>query len=350
MGKPGSEAGEILVSFNLFTNLTDEPPKFNIVPECVETSVEINVLGLRDLKPSLGWLPVNKAFLKFDLQSLSIPGDDHDLKNVETKSSEKGKHPNLNTVVDFDIKMPVDPLYCPSLGVAVYDNLFMGLSQPLLGTFSINLGEIFHSKKSKAERQKLIEIAGELEVIHFPERQKDQDETLADEEDSLIRTEEVKVEEVKRTHVRKKSKANKASGIKAGTTTKLTGPMSIRKARKGGFVRRPIYDKDEQGNVVEVEIPDPDYFLPVGYDRLPGDGTMHYRYYVSTELEDTTYIDTCPFNKFHLFRGQDRGLEDEIFHATADSVDAAGEGSNRQSSGVFKGLIRITRADLIVKQ
>jgi len=31
-------------------------------------------------------------------------------------------------------------------------------------------------------------------------------------------------------------------------------------------------------------------------------------------------------------------------------VDAAGEGSNKSSAGVFKGLIRITRADLIIKQ
>ena len=350
MGKPGSEAGEILVSFNLFTteSFIEDPPEFNISPEVIDANVEINCLGLRDLKTALGWIPVNKAFIKFDLQSLSVPGEDTHQKNIQTNPVEKGQHPNLNTVVEFDVKMPVDPLYCPSLGAAVYDTLFMGLSQPLLGTFSINLGEIFHSKKSKEERQKLIEIAGELEVTHFPEL--DKVDITMEEDHPLIKTEEIKVEESPPKKKLQKVKTNKASGVKAGSVQKLNGPMSMRKARAGGFVRRPKYEKDDKHNVVEVEVPDPDYFLPVGYDRIPGDGIMHYRYFVQSELEETQFIDKCPFNKFHLFRGQDRGLEDEIFSAAADSVDAAGEGSNRESAGVFKGLIRITRADHIVKQ
>jgi hypothetical protein len=68
MGKPGSELGEILVSFNLFE--TDMVPTFDLMPEVIDTTVEINVLGLRDLKPALGWVPVNKPFVKFDLNSL----------------------------------------------------------------------------------------------------------------------------------------------------------------------------------------------------------------------------------------------------------------------------------------
>lgn len=40
--------------------------------------------------------------------------------------------------------MPKDPLFCPSLTAKVYDYLFKGLSQPLIGTFTINLGDIFH--------------------------------------------------------------------------------------------------------------------------------------------------------------------------------------------------------------
>jgi hypothetical protein len=68
MGKPGSGLGEILVSFNLFT--TQAVPSFQLLPETIDTTVDINILGLRDLKPALGWVPVNKAFLKFDLNSL----------------------------------------------------------------------------------------------------------------------------------------------------------------------------------------------------------------------------------------------------------------------------------------
>lgn len=68
MGKKGSELGEILVSFNMYT--TTSIPHYNLVPEVIDTTVEINVLGLRDLKPCLGWVPINKAYVKFDLNSL----------------------------------------------------------------------------------------------------------------------------------------------------------------------------------------------------------------------------------------------------------------------------------------
>jgi len=73
MGKPGSELGEILISFNLYD--TTNIPHYDLMPACEETTVEINVLGLRDLKPPLGWVPVNKAFVKFDLNSLQLPGE-----------------------------------------------------------------------------------------------------------------------------------------------------------------------------------------------------------------------------------------------------------------------------------
>lgn len=86
--------------------------------------------------------------------------------------------------------------------------------------------------------------------------------------------------------------------------------MDLGKARKGGFIKRPEYEKDDKNNVLQVNIPDPDFFLPIGYDRIPGDGTMHYRYYVDCELEDfggsnekCRYIDKSPFSKYHLFRG-----------------------------------------------
>lgn len=72
MGKKGSELGEILVSFNLYDTKTI-PSTPSLVPEVIDTTVEINVLGLRDLKPALGWLPVNKPYVKFDLNSLQIP-------------------------------------------------------------------------------------------------------------------------------------------------------------------------------------------------------------------------------------------------------------------------------------
>ena len=40
----------------------------------MDVMVEINSLGLRNLAPALGWVPIHKAFIKFDMNSLQIPG------------------------------------------------------------------------------------------------------------------------------------------------------------------------------------------------------------------------------------------------------------------------------------
>ena len=107
---------------------TTSIPQYNLVPDVIDTTVEINVLGLRDLKPCLGWVPINKPYVKFDLNSLQIPGEALTVRNVQTQPREPGANPNINTIIKINIKMPSDPLYCPSLTVAVYDYLFMGLS------------------------------------------------------------------------------------------------------------------------------------------------------------------------------------------------------------------------------
>lgn len=49
---------------------TKNVPEYDLMPKTIDTTVEINVLGLRDLKPALGWVPVNKPYVTFDLNSL----------------------------------------------------------------------------------------------------------------------------------------------------------------------------------------------------------------------------------------------------------------------------------------
>ena len=76
--KPGApECGEILVSFCI----VDDDFNFKVPLAYVdlvkfvpfnEYDVEINVLGLRDLQ-SVGYLPVKKAFVTFNLKSLVPP-------------------------------------------------------------------------------------------------------------------------------------------------------------------------------------------------------------------------------------------------------------------------------------
>jgi hypothetical protein len=95
----------------------------------------------------------------------------------------------------------------------------------------------------------------------------------------------------------------------------------------------PVYQKNERnGRMEEINVPDPEYFMAVGYDRSPGDGTMHYRYVVRSELEETDYIDKSPFQKFDILRGQERGLEDGLF-SSADRMNSTGQGTNVKTVG-----------------
>ena len=115
MGKPGTEQGEILISFNLLNE--GSAPEYDLRPITKDFTFEINVLGLRDLKPSLGWMPVNKAFCKFDLKSLEMPGDSQMITELKTQPFEPGANPNINTVLSFTTKIPVDHLFAPALTV-----------------------------------------------------------------------------------------------------------------------------------------------------------------------------------------------------------------------------------------
>ena len=111
--------------------------------EYKEFNVEINVLGLRNLQ-SFGLMPIKKPFIKFNLRSLLPPEKAQAVTNIKTQPSAAGCNPNINTVINFAIDLPVQKLFCPRLQCDVYDFVYKGLVQPLIGTFSINIGDIMH--------------------------------------------------------------------------------------------------------------------------------------------------------------------------------------------------------------
>lgn len=136
--------GEILVSVQVLDpELEYDLQKLNMImrPETAKIDVEINILGLRGLQ-STGILPVKKPFVKFNLNSLVPPSEGGALQNIVTQPSQAGKNANINSVIKFKVKLPIDPLYCPKIACAVYDYIFKGLSQPLLGTFNIPIGDM----------------------------------------------------------------------------------------------------------------------------------------------------------------------------------------------------------------
>ena len=99
------------------------------------------MLGLRELQ-SAGLLPVKKAYVKFRIKSLLPPDQANAIEDVQTEPGEKGPNPNLKTNFQFLLELPKKEIYCPSLECDAFDYIFKGLRQPLIGTFSIPIGDI----------------------------------------------------------------------------------------------------------------------------------------------------------------------------------------------------------------
>lgn len=103
--------------------------------------MSLNILGLRSLQ-SPGILPVKKAFINFNLKSLVPPNMGTNLQNLRTEPKAPGPDPTINTLMTFNVPLPLDPLFCPRLSCQVFDNVFAGFSQPMIGNFTIDIGNL----------------------------------------------------------------------------------------------------------------------------------------------------------------------------------------------------------------
>lgn len=146
--------GQVLCSFVIALDDHVFIPKEINLRDTVETKeykINLNILGLRQLA-SFGLMPVRKPFIKFRIRSMLPSEQGQGLSNIQTDPNYPGANPNINTVLTFSCQLPVEELFCPSLSCEVYDQIFMGLSQPLLGTFTIPIGKIrIENEKRRAE-------------------------------------------------------------------------------------------------------------------------------------------------------------------------------------------------------
>ena len=82
----------------------------------------------------------------------------------------------------------------------------------------------------------------------------------------------------------------------------------------------------------EINVPDPNFYMSIGYDRTPGQEIMHYRYVVPSELEESNYMDPSPFLKFDVRKGR-------------EMVEGDMDKKTIENTGLFKGLVRITQKE-----
>ena len=110
--------------------------------------IEINALGLRDLKSS-GLISVQKAFIRFNSKSMLPPFKAETIKSQQTEPKNPGCNPNINQAIIFELDLPVMKIMCPRLSCDVFDNICKGLSQPKIGSFTIDVGGIFYEQNMR---------------------------------------------------------------------------------------------------------------------------------------------------------------------------------------------------------
>ena len=78
-----------------------------------------------------------------------------------------GADPTLNTLIEFNAPLPEDILFCPRMSCSVFDNIAMGLSQPLIGTFVIPIGDLMLAlaDERRDETEALEKVVDTLEKI-----------------------------------------------------------------------------------------------------------------------------------------------------------------------------------------
>lgn len=147
--KSNTIQGEILLSFYIFDKSHEDMiEKISFLPETTPYTCEINVLGLRQLKP-LSILPVKKAYIKFDMNSLNVSGNEEDiLQPIQTIPGDSGSDPTINTVFKFDARLPKEHIFIPQLQCEVFDHSLSGMIKSLLGIFNLDIKRII-SKTNK---------------------------------------------------------------------------------------------------------------------------------------------------------------------------------------------------------
>jgi hypothetical protein len=364
--------GQILCSFHIINSsrkdLIEVAKNLDITPDTELYSFEINVLGIRDIKP-LSILPVKKAFINFDLNSINVTGrEDNNLKSIKTQPKKGGANPTINTVVKFDIHLPTNEIFMPEMQCVVYDYILSGMLNQMLGIFLIPIKDIIDDNSNKISRDLKI-TSNKLGLFFLGDKIKPPKQDY-----TSVNVQNIAVDIVneglggifKKKHAGSLEMAvvKKENGVKYSTLKEDKGDVSLhiekdpREIKKGMIVEEkeekpqkqvdeekkvdeekhitllqsaisssnqgemlvwPVYKKftlpgtkPGSKNFKEFEIeddtvvPNKENYVSIGFNKYPSDKKKHYRRFFNKPLEETTKElgIKSPFYKLSLRRGK----------------------------------------------
>ena len=355
--KSNKPQGEILLSFYIFDQKNkNKLNTINPVPETVLYSLDINILGLRDMKP-LSMLPIKKAFIKFDMNSLNISANKEDsLQSRITQPKDKGSNPTINEAIKLDIRLPKDEIFMPQLQCEVYDYILGGLMNPSLGLFLLDIKNIIKETNKQIKEDENItkaKLGFYLSKGIITNQQGSLGQAINN--NNEINTSSKNNNDNFNDNVIISKEDIEKNEIKVYTEHYNANFIENNKNNSEYFVVLPQYkdyfipgSKNHKGNNTPYKIedeslsPSREYYLPIGYIPKPKrklekdnndnvdngkDGnkimniTKHYRRYFNTELENVKELNIkSPFYIAYLRRGKDYDQKDEtaIFSALND--------------------------------
>ena len=305
--KSNSPQGELLLSFYIFDNEHQNMiGQIQTTPETIPYSFEINILGLRDLKP-FSMLPIKKAYINFEMNSLNISGNEsEDFPSKQTQPKDKGCNPTINDALKFDVNLPKDLKFMPQLQCRIFDYIFRGTIKPNLGCFILDISRLVRKtnlqiyedlSKSRVDAQKLLSegnISNDLgaigkldKMMRKQERELTKSESIdlleydkGKDEINLINTSSKNGEINETMSVLKQDDIdnNKISSLE---DKKINFENDEEINRSDNFVILPKYKsykipgkkkaKEEFKIEDESNIPPPDLYFPIGYIPKPSD-------------------------------------------------------------------------------
>ena len=169
--KPGDCSGKVLCSVSLVPeDKVDKVPLPDLRPETVNATVEITAVGLRDMKPvpmlgALGdklgldiGLPLMSPFVEFDMGDASL-----EFSHAWSASIPSSTNPNFLERYEVKMKLPKNPLFCPTMTLRVRDTKSVGgfaIGQPLVATGTIAIDKMLPwAPGFKPAESPLIEMA-----------------------------------------------------------------------------------------------------------------------------------------------------------------------------------------------
>ena len=357
--KSNRPQGEILLSFYIFDQKNKNKfREINPIPETALYSLEINILGLRDMKP-LSMIPIKKAYIKFDMNSLNISGKkEESLQPRLTQPKDKGSNPTINSAIKLDLKLPKEEIFMPQLQCEVYDYILSGLMNPTLGIFLLDIKNIVkETNKQIAEDEKISKTKlgfyltkgliknqqgalGQIDnimEINTSSKQNEIDEiNINNNNDALLK------QEIEQKEIKVYTKHYDAAFIEKNKN--ISEYFVVLPQYKNYFIPG---SKKHKGNNTPFKIenesiaPSRELYLPIGYipkpkRKLDGDNKnirnnldendgnkienikKHYRRYFNTELENVEELNIkSPFYTAYLRRGKDKDKKDETALFTA---------------------------------